>query len=210
MHERLRSEILAGATAPGAHLSVPSIAKRLGVSRTPVREALFRLEQDGLVRSLPHRGVVVLTPDPADLRELFEVREALEGMAARVAATHALPGEITGLRAHLERHAQVVRDGDRDAHVRMDLEFHEQIRAAGRNERLTRSLDQLSDQIALAIRANAARPWSVEQALQEHRAIVDALDAGDPDAAEAAARAHIRRVRETMLQAAAEPAGSVE
>ncbi len=92
----------------------------------------------------------------------------------------------------------------------MDLEFHEQIRAAGRNERLTRSLDQLSDQIALAIRANAARPWSVEQALQEHRAIVDALDAGDPDAAEAAARAHIRRVRETMLQAAAEPAGSVE
>ena len=108
VHERLRAEILGGTIAPGAHLSVPSIARRLGVSRTPVREALFRLEQDGLVRSLPHRGVVVLTPDPADLRELFEVREALEGMAARVAASHALPGEVSALRDHVDRHAQVV------------------------------------------------------------------------------------------------------
>src|SRR5688572_2944480 len=84
VHDTLRSAILEGRLGAGAHLSVPALATQLGVSRSPVRDALFRLEGDGLVRTVPHRGAVVRGAGAEDIRELFELREALEGLAARL------------------------------------------------------------------------------------------------------------------------------
>jgi DNA-binding GntR family transcriptional regulator len=201
VHERLRTSIVAGTLPPGSHLSVPELARRLGVSRSPVRDALLRLERTGLVSLVPRRGAVVLNPDADDLAQLFEIREALEGTAARLAAERMTDHERTGLAALVAEHSDAVAAGDQRRHVELDLAFHASIRAGTRNRRLVDSLDLLSDQIELAIYANAARRWSVDRALREHRAIVDAITRRDADAAESAARTHIARVKQTLLGA---------
>jgi DNA-binding GntR family transcriptional regulator len=199
---RLREAIVSGRLPPGSHLSVPEIARQLGVSRTPAREALFTLQRLGLVEVRPRRGAVVVAGGRQDLRELFELREALEGMAARLSAQHMPDSQVAALHATLERHRAALEAGDLDAHVRLDLQFHRMIADGSANQRLADSIDQLRDQTAVLVRLNAVRPGGMDESvLRAHGRVARSIGRHDADQAEIRIREHIRAVFRFMSAA---------
>jgi DNA-binding GntR family transcriptional regulator len=195
----LRAAIMSGRLAPGAHLSVPEIARQLGVSRTPAREALFALERGGLVEVRPRRGAVVAAGGHTDLRELFELREALEGMAARLSARHMPESDVALLDATLEQHQAAIDAGDLDAFVRLDRQFHDMIALGSVNQRLASSLEQLRDQTDVLVRALSVRSGTMDaRVLHAHGRIARSIERRDGDQAEARMREHIRAVHQLM------------
>lgn len=194
-YEAIRATILRGEAAPGTPLSVPELSRRLGISRSPVREAIFLLERDGLAVSMPHKGAVVAGGDPADLQELYELREVLEGLAARLAATKMTDAAVEELRQSVHRHETAVKNGDFEGHISEDLAFHEVVHRLSQNRRLIKSLDSLRAQIRLVLFWTASRPGNPKRAVKEHKAILNALKKRDPDVSEKVTRDHIRRVR---------------
>ena len=199
--DRLVEAIVRGELVPGSRLGEAQVAKQLGISRGPLREALVRLESRKLVARKPNCGVTVVDFSEADLDELFTVREALEGMACRLAATAMADSEIAGLIALLERHGADpdVRDGSA-YYQGADDDFHFRIVRGSRNTRLIAALcDELHDQVRFYRYRSSTRPGRTRQAYDEHRQIAAALQARDPDRAEAAMRRHIANARINLL-----------
>lgn len=194
---RLRDAILSNQLSPGSRLSVPSIARQFGVSRSPVREAVQRLVQDGLASEEPHRGAVVTSLKPEELVSLYQVREVLEGLAVRLAAEHATRDELAAMQVTLQQQTDAVERGDLQQHIVLDLRFHALIREAARNDDLTEFLERVQSKVMIAMLSGDSATWP-KQAVAEHRRILEAILAGDADAAEAAARAHVVRVREAI------------
>jgi DNA-binding GntR family transcriptional regulator len=193
--ERLREAIVSGEIAPGTRLSVPEIARRLNVSRTPAREGLLMLEREGLVVPHPTSGVTVLVGDTQDVLDLFDLREGLEAIAARRAAER-LPGVAAALDAIVDRHEDAVARKDLAGHIECDREFHRTIREATGNLRLSRQLLQIEQQLVVLNRMLSDRPgWRGTTVTRDHRRIAKAIGSGDPDAAESAIRRHIGRSR---------------
>jgi DNA-binding GntR family transcriptional regulator len=191
----LREAILSGRIAAGSRLRVPELAAELGVSRTPAREALYVLERDGLVEVLPRRGAVVLHGSAQDLEELFAMREVLDGLAARLTAQRATESERRQVKTALADHLAALRAGDIDRYLELDLAFHALLTELSHNRRLVRARAQYSDQARL-IMLTASRPGAMGKGVaNDHRAIAAAVVAADADAAEDAARSHVRRVR---------------
>ena len=196
--ETLRNDVQTGRYNPGDRITEQEVAARLGVSRTPVREALRRLESEGLVVSLPWRGVVVAELDRSQVLELYAMREVLEGTAARFAAQHADDAEIDVMRDILSRQAETGDDGDLAARINRDL--HEAIYDAARNRYLLATLHGLRNALALLKGTTFAATGRPDAALSEHRAIVNAIAKRDGDKAERAARRHIANARRTRLK----------
>jgi DNA-binding GntR family transcriptional regulator len=203
VYRTLRHGIVHGDLAPGERLRSDALANELRVSRTPVREALRKLEAEGLVAHSGSR-LVVRAFSEKDLTELFYVREALEGMAARLAAENATPSEILEIGELLEDMEAVRRRGDIDVLRRLTGEFHQLVCRASHNDRLLQSLQSLLDhvrQIQTSTLYSEGRP---AEALKEHRGLLQAIEAGDGDRAENLARAHRRKtleLRKEMLRA---------
>jgi DNA-binding GntR family transcriptional regulator len=175
------------------------LSEWLGVSRTPVRAALSRLEGEGLVALVPRTGLVVATLEADAIAELYEMREALEGAAAALAARHAGPRDITVLRDLVEAERRL--PSDPAARAQHNLSFHQAIYAAAHNRFLVKSLHALHDAIALLGPTTFAVQGRPKAAEREHARIVDAIAAQEPDEAEAAARSHVRQaftVRQKM------------
>jgi GntR family transcriptional regulator, rspAB operon transcriptional repressor len=196
VYERLLHDVLAGVLVPGAWLRELDIALLLGVSRTPVREAVRRLAQDGLLEMSPNRGVQVRALSVAEAVDAYDVRELVEGSAARSAAVRASPADVVELRRLLTV-IEELDPADAVAHVHADNAFHEAIaRAAGSDALLavTRLLTKRVTRIKLVTRDTNA---SVATRAQ-HEAIVAAIAAGDADAAEGALRRHIRTYRDLV------------
>ena len=194
----IQRAILDESFQPGTHLSVPALSKELGISRSPVREAILRLEQEGLVRTIPRRGAVVVGLTFAELLKLYEVREVLEGLAARLAAEKATEDQVAELKRQLEAHRQAVEAGDVDTHMAVDLEFHRQIFAAAANHYVAEMRLEIQNQIRLGLTSTATVPGNMVKAFEEHIVVFEAIDRRDPDQAEQAARAHIRRIIESL------------
>jgi DNA-binding GntR family transcriptional regulator len=203
VYRTLRHGIVHGDLAPGERLRSDALANELRVSRTPVREALRKLEAEGLVAHSGSR-LVVRAFSEKDLTELFYVREALEGMAARLAAENATPSEILEIGELLEDMEAVRRRGDIDVLRRLTGEFHQLVCRASHNDRLLQSLQSLLDhvrQIQTSTLYSEGRP---AEALKEHRGLLQAIEARDGDRAENLARAHRRKtleLRKEMLRA---------
>jgi len=197
VYETLQQAILNGALAPGARLSVPALAQQLGVSRSPVREAVQRLIQDQLAREQPQGGAVVASIGPADLVALYEVREVLEGRAAALAVRQRPPGLLDQLRTVLTEHEAAVAAADVDGHVLLDMRFHALIRDGSRNRHVQRMLGEIQMMVRLAMLTTTATAGP-ELAVRDHRRVLAALEAGDPDRAETAARQHIARLRAAL------------
>lgn len=194
--ERLREAILSGELAPGTHLSVPEIARRLGVSRTPAREGLIALEREGLVEPRPSAGVAVIAGGAAEILDLLDIREGLEIMTARRAAERMDDAAVAHLRSLVTQHEEVVAHGDLAAHVKIDAAFHEAIREGAGNPRLSRQLLQIDQQLrVLNSRLSRAEGWSGKAVLRDHGRIAEAIATRDPDRAEKQMRAHIERAR---------------
>lgn len=202
-YDRFREGLRSGIFKPGQRLLEAELADHLGMSRTPVREAIRRLQSEGLVAHLPARGLCVAAYDPGQVDELYVMREALEGTAARLAAQHAGRPEILLLQRMVEEEAGL----SGEAAAEHNRRFHRALHQAAHNRYLLRALSALSDALLLLGPTTLDLPGRAAEARAEHARIVEAIAARDGDAAEAAARAHIAAAHAARLaMAAAAPA----
>lgn len=203
---KLTQAIVSGEFAPGQRLSEAELARRFGISRGPIREALGRLEGK-LVTRMPRVGVSVINLSSTKLINLFAVREALEGMAARLAAERITDAEIRALNDLLEHHGENLDVATGAAYYQAvhDDDFHFNIVRAARNDQLEYVLlEELYFQLKLYRYRLSSKPGRSLKALKEHRSIVETLTRRDPDAAEAAMRLHIRNAISSVMGPAAE------
>lgn len=198
VHAALRDAILDGAFGPGQNLSVPELARQLDVSRSPVREAVLALVADGLAVELPRRGVAVVAIDAADLLEIHEMREGVEGQAARLCAERASVATRRALTDVLDRQAALVERDDASGWYGTNAEYHGLIAEGAGNRRLAEVLVALQRQMRLGLRSVASEPNQRRRGLREHRSIHDAIAAQDGEAAERLMRKHIRRTRAAL------------
>jgi len=186
-----------GVYKPGDRLVESELAERFGVSRTPVREALQRLETQSLL-TRDGRSLIVASLDHNQLAELYVVRSELEGLAARLAARHATDEEVRLLRAMIEEDRKLV--GDPSALARANRRFHKQIHLASHNRYLVQQLDLVHRSMALLATSSIAAEGRGAKTLEEHATIVEAIAAGDGDGAYMALKEHISRAFETRLR----------
>jgi DNA-binding GntR family transcriptional regulator len=198
----LRDAILSHQLPPGTRLPVPEMARRLGISRSPAREAIARIASEGLASVEPHRGAVVSDIRAEDLVEIYSLREVLEGLACRLASQRLEPHDLRRLEEVLAEHDEAINAGDLERHYELDQAFHAEIRRVAQHRRLTDSLNRLQGQIRVAMYTTHRSPGGMPQALAEHRAIVSALKTGDPEQAEQAGRAHVSRLLRELERSA--------
>ena len=199
VYDSLRDAIWEGRFARGERLREEEIARVLGVSRTPVREALQRLQQHGLLVVGAGRGLVVAELSKQQVLELYAMREILEGSAARFAAQHATATEIEIL-YRLQR--ELAQAGADDPLVLLNLNrrLHQAIYEAAHNQYLLATLNSLHDSLALLHSTTFRVPTRRRESDEEHRRIVAAIEGRDPEAAERAAREHIRQAQRTRFE----------
>ncbi|MEM9523437.1 MAG: GntR family transcriptional regulator [Pseudomonadota bacterium] len=190
-----------GVYRPGSRLVESELAERFGVSRTPVREALQRLETQSLL-TRDGRSLIVASLDHDQMTELYVVRRELEGLAARLAAHHVTKEEVRVLQALVEKDRKLLNDPW--ALNRANRRFHRQIHLASHNRYLVQQLDLLYRSMSLMATTSLAVQGRGAAALNEHQRIVDAIAAQDGDAAYLALRDHISTAFETRLKVDAE------
>jgi DNA-binding GntR family transcriptional regulator len=189
-HETIRDAILSGRHRPGQRLVTDELARELGVSRMPVREALHRLGVAGLVTITPHRGAVVSEVSPSECAELYRIRAVLDGLAARLATPALVKADHTRLRALLDEMERSVQTKDLDRLLGINREFHDVIWRAARAPRLQELLENLYDASQRFRNLSVLIPGRLDRLTDEHRAIARALARGDAAAAERAAIEH--------------------
>ncbi|MDB5649155.1 MAG: transcriptional regulator [Hyphomicrobiales bacterium] len=194
----LREALRGGIYRPGDRLREEDVAQRLNVSRTPVREAFGRLVSKGLVVPATGRGLIVRRLDTTEVIELYAMRAILEAAAARLAAQHSSPIEIDALQ-DLQRGFEAA-EPDSLEMARLNRLFHETIFAAARNRYLDSALQELQDAIALLGRTTFSVDGRPDPAAVEHREIIAAIAARDPERAEEAARVHINEALRSRLR----------
>lgn len=201
--EYLIEAIVNGDIKPGSKISEPELAKRFSVSRGPLREAIMRLEGLGLIERIPHIGARVIRLSPEKLVDLYAVREALEGMAARLAARLMSDEEIDALEQVLSTHSQHVQDsqGQSYFHQHGDFDFHYRIiKASGNQQLITLLCDELYHLLRM-YRYQSPRSHSrPNDALNEHKFIFQAIKNRDEELAEMLMRRHISGSRQLIKQ----------
>jgi DNA-binding GntR family transcriptional regulator len=199
--EQLSRAIVQGELAPGAKISEPEVARRLGISRAPLREAMRRLEERKLVTRAPRLGARVVVLSPERIQQIFVVREAIEGMAAREAATHIADAELVRLRAQLMQQQTRSEQIGAVAYLtrELDTDFHATIVRASGNEFLIKFLcEDYGPLIEMCRRRQRRMPERAQRAWLEHLRIVEALEERDPDLAEIMMRKHIAAARRSL------------
>ncbi|MBV8964349.1 MAG: GntR family transcriptional regulator [Hyphomicrobiales bacterium] len=198
VYQKLWQGIQDGEFHSGQRLREAELALRLKVSRTPVREALRRLTSEGLIEFAPSRGMMIVELDKQQVRELYALRETLEGAAARFAAQHASPSEISALEELLERQDRTAMPSEEAA--RLNRRFHNAIHEAAHNRYLVLSLRQLYASLALLPGTTFTAPGRITSAREEHGTILMAIQDRDAMRAEAAARRHIENAGRIRMQ----------
>lgn len=197
-YRHIRSAIQGGALKPGERLREIDLAKQIGLSRTPIREALSRLHTEGLVAHDPARGVVVAELDYSMVTELYYMREVLEGTAGRLVAQHASEVEISILDDLCRQYEASL--GDEAALTACNRRFHDTLYRCSHNRYLLNMVTVLHDALSLLGGTTLSHAQRAEETLHEHRAVVAAIRARDPDAAEQALRTHIRNAQKVRMQ----------
>lgn len=201
-YQDIKKKVLAGFFTGRDRLRETEVATLLALGRTPVREALKRLEDEGLLTRESRRGLVVTALDQQSVSELYAMREVLEGAAASFAARHATEADIVNMELILKEHAQ---GGDP---VALNQQFHQAIYGAAHNRHLIRSLQSLIDSTYLLGRSTLASKSRADAALKEHTALLKAIRSRDGQRASDLAQAHIRNAlleRLKMLRHQATP-----
>jgi DNA-binding GntR family transcriptional regulator len=200
VYERVRDDILAGALEPGSQLVESRIAEELGVSKTPVREALIRLQRDGLVAIEPYRGARVVEPSPDDIREILELRLLLERQIARDLARSRPAEVIRALDASIDRGLAAAATGSRQGVLDSLTEFSDIQTAACGNSRMAKLLDDLRSVLLLIGATSLRAPGRAERSLGEHEEILEAIKAGDAEAAALATERHVASIERDSLE----------
>lgn len=196
-YRRLLDEIRDGALLPGARLRETDLADRLGISRTPVREAIRQLEADGLVVHLPRQGATIRRLDHAEVVELYEMRTVLEGTAARLAARAASDIELAELTA---LNAEMAEAPAGPQARELNRQFHRTLFDAARNRFLIKSMSVLQKTLLILGPTTLGEPARAVSAVEEHDAVLAALLARDGAAADAAMRLHVEAALSARLR----------
>jgi DNA-binding GntR family transcriptional regulator len=192
----LRDRIIDGSLSPGAGLGEVQLAADLEVSRTPVREALHQLVEEGFAEYTPHCGARVVKPTQGHVTDVFQIREALEGVSAREAARKFDPVRLVNVRRRFEEIRSAVVAGD---YRNVGDFLHDEMLEACGNVRLQRLISVYTSQIHWFQKIVSGVPGQLLQAFREHESILAALESRDGDWAESAARAHVRNTLQTLL-----------
>ncbi|MBE3599575.1 MAG: GntR family transcriptional regulator [Limnochordaceae bacterium] len=198
--EALREAIISGALPPGERLMEVQLADELGVSRTPVREAIRKLEHDGFVVMIPRKGAYVADISLKDVAEIFDVRKALEALAAQLAAERASDEDLERTERVLVEYDACINQGDITRLIEVDTRFHEAIYQMAGNSRLKQMLSLLSEQVMRYRTMTLSHGPRMRRALEEHRRIVEAIAARDGEKASRLARDHIESAENALME----------
>ncbi|HOQ38006.1 MAG TPA: GntR family transcriptional regulator [Acetivibrio sp.] len=189
---RIQNDILNGVYQPGDSLTEKKLCEELGVSRTPVREALRQLELEELVQSTPNKGVVVTGVTSKDIEEIYIIRMMIEGLAARWATEHITPEEIQELKDALDLEEFYTMKKDADHILKIDSKFHDILFRASKSKPLMHMLRTFHHYVQRARNASFESPDRAKKVLEEHKAIFDAVVEGDADKAERVTKEHVK------------------
>ncbi len=196
----LREAILHGVLPAGYPLGEIPLAEVFGRSRTPIREAILRLESEKLAERFSRRGLVVAQITREEVLEVYAVREMLDGFSARLAALGILPTELDRLVWLNDRLRAAANSGDVKAMIEVNIEFHEAICQASRNSLLLEFVKRIHEWVRRFPDTTMSQPGRGLEAVAEHEALLEAIRARDPDAAERIAREHMGRARQLRVR----------
>ncbi len=200
VYSQLKSMILDQNLKPGTKIYQEKLALDLGISRTPVREAINRLEKEGLVQIFPQRGAYVVQFTEKDVFELFLIRENLEGLAARLASQRMTQSSLAKLESCTQGFREPFGDKDVQRYAREDFKFHQSIVNLSDAQRLIQLVSSLHDHIRIYRLTTRGVADKMKSSLAEHRQIIEALGKGDPEESDRCMRQHIRRVRDGVME----------
>ncbi len=191
VEEKLREAIASGQFAPGQRLVERELCEMTGVGRTSIREALRQLEAEGLITTIPHRGPIVSTISLDEARHLYAFRGLLEGYAGRQFAETGSAEQVAALEAAFKEFKAAAKGGDRKALIDAKTKFYSVLLEGGGNPFVAQTLTALHNRITALRGTSMAKPGRIKNSVAEIQLIVDAIKAGDGDAAEQACRRHI-------------------
>ncbi len=199
VYQKLEEEILTGALAEGTSLGEIAISERLGVSRTPVRGALHRLSEEGLVEIIPNKGAKVTGINLEDLVDIYKIRERLEGLASALATERITASELRELEESVELAEFYIKKGDTE-HIReLDTVFHSIIYKASGSRFLSKTLSELHHKVKSYRKRSLDVPGRLTKSETEHREILEAIKAKNAALAEELTLCHVRRALDNML-----------
>lgn len=198
--DTLREAIIIGELKPGQRLMEVQVAEKMGVSRTPVREAIRKLELEGLVEMLPRKGAHVAELSVKDIMDVLEVRATLDGLATSLSATRITDDEKKELRHLLDQFINYVEKENLQGSIKKDVEFHDVIYRSSRNDKLIQISNNLREQIQRFRIVYIKDYSSSRELIREHTEIYEAIIAGNPETAMEAARRHIKNQEETIIR----------
>ena len=200
VYEELKLLILTGKISPGMRLMEEELAEDMGVSRTPIREAIRKLEKEGLITIEPRRGAYVSQISTKDMVEILEVRQNLEGLAAELAAQRMSEEDKEKLRNIAKAYEEAVAAGDMAEMIRCDTTFHHIIVEATQNKILIQMVEQLQEMVLRFRYIYYDNFKRAEQMLSEHQAIYEAIAGGNTEVARESANVHIDRLKSLILE----------
>lgn len=194
----LEDAILNGVYQEGDSLNELKLSKSLGVSRTPVREALMQLELEGLVKNIPNKGAVVIGISEQDVEDIYEIRIRIEGLAARLCAEKITPEELEELEQCVALQEYYLKKPDAKEMGALDGDFHRIIFAASKSRPLQTVLTNFHNYIRRARAVSVRVEGRAEESVAEHRAILETISRGDADMAERLTAEHIQNARKNI------------
>lgn len=195
----LRQAILTGELKPGERLMEIHLANRLGVSRTPIREAIRMLELEGLVTMIPRRGAEVSRISKQDITDVLEVRASLDALAVRLCCERITPEEIAQLEKAADAFSQAIASGDLTAVAQADVDFHDIIVSASKNKRLMQMVNNLAERVYRYRLEYIKDKSSHNNLIREHREILDFIKKKDSSSAEAAIISHVKNQENAII-----------
>lgn len=205
--DTLRQAIVDGVFKPGERLMEIKLADEMGVSRTPVREAIRKMEIEGFVAMMPRRGTYVSDISVKDITDVYEIRIVLDVLAAVLSAERITEEEVLKMRSLLDDIDAHIKKGEFDQIVEADSAFHDVLYQASHNQRLVMMINNLRDQFTRLRMRSMKYPGRLKNTQREHRDLVDAIASRDIDRAKATVRTHLENAEATLLAAVREHLG---
>ena len=206
--EHIREAIINGTFAPGERLMEIQMADEMGVSRTPVREAIRKLEMEGFVVMIPRRGTYVSNMSIKDINDVYEIRISLDTLAAGLAAERISDEELEELQCLLVKVGNAIEENDMAKVVEADIEFHDVLYKASRNERLRNIINNLREQITVIRGVSMRYPGRLKDTQEEHRRLVECIAARNVEKSQEMARIHLENAEKTLMAAMSERKGN--
>ena len=199
VYEELKMQILTGKITPGMRMMEVELAESMGVSRTPIREAIKKLEKEGLVIIEPRKGAYASQISVKDMVDILEVRQDMEGLAAHMAAYRMTPKQMKELESISTAYNKAVEEGNMADMIRYDTDFHNLIVESCNNSILTMMINQLQELLLRFRYVYYANIKRAEKMPSEHSMIMEAIKDGRSDAARASAEMHIERIKDMVM-----------